>query len=120
MRYICLIYDDEAAFAKLSEAQQGGVFQEYMAFTADIVKSGHHRAGDPLQPAQTATTIRMKDGKVVTTDGPFVETKEQLGGYYLIEAKDLDDALSIAKRIPSVRHGGAIEVRPLMEIPGRQ
>jgi hypothetical protein len=117
MRYICLIYDDEGKFGKMSEADGARVMQEYMQFTDGIVKSGHHRAGDPLQPSSTATTIRTKNGKVVTTDGPFVETKEQLGGYYIVEAANLDEALKIAGRIPSVHYGGAIEVRPILEIP---
>jgi hypothetical protein len=117
MRYICLIYDDENRFAKMSEADSARIMQEYFQFTDDIVKSGHHRAGDPLQPSTTATTIRSKNGKVVTTDGPFVETKEQLGGYYIIEAANLDEALKIARRIPATPHGGAVEVRPIMEMP---
>lgn len=117
MRYICLIYDDESKFGTMSEAEGAKVMQEYMDFTGGIVKSGHHRAGDPLQPSTTATTLRTKNGKVMTTDGPFVETKEQLGGYYIVEAPNLDEALKIAQRIPSLHYGGAIEVRPIMEIP---
>jgi hypothetical protein len=117
MRYICLIYDDESRFATMSEADGARVMQEYMDFTDGIVKSGHHRAGDPLQPSSTATTVRSKGGRVVTTDGPFAETKEQLGGYYIVEAADLDAALKIAQRIPSVKYGGVVEVRPIMEIP---
>ena len=117
MRYMLLIYDREADMAKMTEAEQGAFFGEYMGFTEGIVKSGHHRAGDPLQPSTTATTIRTKNGKVVTTDGPFVETKEQLGGYYIVEAANLDEALKIAHRIPSVHYGGAVEVRPIVEIP---
>jgi len=88
-----------------------------MAFSEAIVKSGHHKAGDPLQPVATATTVRVKNGKTVTTDGPFAETREQLGGYYIIEAKDLDEAIGIAARVPSSRTG-SVEVRPIMEIPG--
>ena len=117
MRYICLIYSDEGQWARMSEAENARVMQEFMAFTESIVKSGHHRAGDPLQPTSTATTVRAKNGKPMTTDGPFAETKEQLGGYYIIEAANLDEALKIAERIPSVRYGGAIEVRPIVEIP---
>ena len=117
MRYMLLIYDREADIAKMSEAEQGAFFGEYMGFTEGIRKSGHHKAGDPLQPVATATTVRVKNGKTVTTDGPFAETREQLGGYYIVEAKDLDEAIGIAARIPSSRTG-SIEVRPIMEIPG--
>ena len=84
----------------------------YGEFTESIVKSGHLRAGDRLRPTSTATTVRVKDGKTLTTDGPFAETREQLGGYYLVEAKDLDEAVGIAARIPSAR-SGSIEVRPI-------
>jgi hypothetical protein len=88
------------------------LFGEYMQFTADIKKSGHFKAGDALQPVSTATTVRIRNGKSQVTDGPFAETKEQLGGYYLIEAKDLDEARKIAEKIPSVRYG-SIEIRPV-------
>ena len=117
MQYLLLIYDDEKAWARIPEAEQGQIFQQYMEFTAAIKKSGNLIGGEALQPVATATTVRKQGGKVVTTDGPFAETKEQLGGYYLIEAKDLDEATGIAARIPSVDHGGSIEVRPLMETP---
>lgn len=90
------------------------VMQEFRDFTQSIVKSGNYRAGDQLAPVATATSVREKDGKAVTTDGPYVETKEQLGGYYLVEAKDLDEAVALAKRIPSVRLGGGVEVRPIV------
>ena len=86
---------------------------EYGAFTQSIVQSGHFKAGDGLQPTTTATTVRVRDGKMLTTDGPFAETREQLGGYYLVEAKDLDTALGIAARIPGAK-SGSIEVRPVM------
>jgi hypothetical protein len=117
MRYMCLIYDDESRYATMSEADGAKVMQEYTAFTEGIVKSGHHRAGDPLQPTSTATTLKSKGGKIVSTDGPFAETKEQLGGYYIVEAPDLDAALKIARDIPSLRYGGIVEVRPIMEVP---
>ena len=113
MQYLLLIYDAEKTWATMSEAERGKMFTEYGAFTNDIKASGHHRAGDALQPTHTATTVRVRDGKVSTTDGPFAETREQLGGYYLIEAKDLDEATRIAARIPSARIG-SIEVRPIM------
>ena len=86
---------------------------EYFAFTEDIRKSGKYVAGEALQPVQTATTVRVRNGKLSTTDGPFAETKEQLGGFYLIEARDLNDAIQVAARIPSARIG-SIEVRPVM------
>ena len=88
---------------------------EYGAFTEAVKASGHYVGGNPLQPVHTATTIRSRNGKVSTTDGPFAETKEQLGGYYLIEAKDLNDAIQVASRIPSSRVG-SIEVRPIMDL----
>ncbi|MEZ4361463.1 MAG: YciI family protein [Kofleriaceae bacterium] len=116
MQYMLLIYDNEKTWSTFSEAEQGQIFSEFMQFTADIKKSGHLIAGDALQPVHTATTVRLRDGKTSKTDGPFAETKEQLGGYYLIEAKDLDEACAIAARIPSCRHG-SIEVRPVMSYP---
>jgi hypothetical protein len=113
MQYLLLIYDPEKTWATMPEAERNQMFGEYMTFTNDIKASGHYRAGDALQPTHTATTVRVRDGKTSTTDGPFAETREQLGGYYLIEAKDLDEATRIAARIPSARIG-SIEVRPIM------
>jgi len=115
MRYMLLIYDREADWDGMTEPERGQIFKEYMEFTEGIRKSGHYRAGDPLQPTSTATTVRVKGGKPLTTDGPFAETREQLGGYYIIEAKNLDEATGIAARIPSARLG-SIEVRPIMEM----
>jgi hypothetical protein len=116
MRYMLLICDREADWEALSEKDQVALYQEYMSFTESIKKSGKHRASDRLQPVATATTVRVRNGKTVTTDGPFAETREQLGGYYIVEAKDLDEATAIAARIPSARMG-SIEVRPIMETP---
>ena len=113
MQYMLLIYHDEEQ--KLSPAEQGQLMQEYMTFTQDIVKSGKFKAGDPLEPTGTATTVRVRNNKTLATDGPFAETKEQLGGYYLVEAKDLDEAVAIAARIPGARLG-SIEVRPIRKI----
>lgn len=110
MQYLLLIYGNEEYFGKLTEAERNGVMREYDDFTKDIAQSGHLRGGNELQPVANATTVRVRDKKRAVTDGPFAETKEQLGGYYLIEAKDLDEAIGVA-RIPSVRWG-AIEVRP--------
>jgi hypothetical protein len=115
MRYLLLIYDKESDWGSMSEAERGKMFAEYMTFTEDIKKSGHYVGGDPLQPTASATTVRVRDGKTTTTDGPFAETREQLGGYYKIEAKDLDEAAKIAARIPGARMG-SIEVRPIVEM----
>jgi hypothetical protein len=116
MQYLLLIYDAEKEWSNMSEAEQGKMFGEYMEFTRSIKQSGHYIGGEALQPIATATTVRVRNGKTVTTDGPFAETREQLGGYYLIEAKNLDDAIEVAARIPSSRIG-SIEVRPIMETP---
>jgi hypothetical protein len=113
MQYLLLIYDNEADWNKLTEAEQSAMYQEYGQFSQSIVQSGHHKAGHQLQPISTATTVRVRDKKRVVTDGPFAETKEQLGGFYMIEAKDLDDAIAVAARIPSARVG-SIEVRPIV------
>ena len=113
MQYMLLIYHDEKN--PLSQSEQTTMYQEYMAFTQDIVKNGKFKAGDPLQPTSTATTVQVRNGKTITTDGPFAETKEQLGGYYRVDAKDLDEALAIAARIPGAKHG-SIEVRPVMQM----
>ena len=113
MKYLCLIYDDEKKWGTLPKAQSDAVMGEYRGFTEDIKKSGHYVGGDALQPTSAATTVRVRSGKVSTTDGPFAETKEQLGGYYLINAKDLNDAIQVAARIPSAKMG-SIEVRPIM------
>jgi hypothetical protein len=114
MEYLLLIYGSEAEGKKLSAAENGQIYNEYMAFTEDITKSGKNKGGNPLEPIATATSVRVRNGKTVVTDGPFAETKEQLGGYYVVEAKDLDEAISIAARIPGAKHG-SIEVRPIMK-----
>ena len=113
MQYLLMIYSNEAQYAKMDAATGKQMMGEFEAFTKDIVQSGNFKAGDRLRPASTATTVRVKDGKVINTDGPYAETREQLGGYYLIEAKDLDTALSIAARVPGAKDG-SIEVRPVM------
>jgi hypothetical protein len=119
MKYLLLIYENEAAWAKLSEAEAGAIFGEYMTYTQQIKDSGNYLAGEALQPVATATTVRVKDGKPLTTDGPFAETREQLGGFYMVEAKDLDEAIALAARIPASR-SGSIEVRPVMPTPPPQ
>jgi len=115
MRYALLIYANEQAWASQTEEQSQAQFQEYMAFTKDIVDRGIQQAGEALQPTATATTVRVRDGETMTTDGPFAETKEQLGGFYIVDCKDLDEALEVAARIPDAR-GGSIEVRPILEM----
>jgi hypothetical protein len=119
MKYLCLIYDDETKWATLSQADAEAMMGEYFAFTEGIRRSGHYLAGEALKPTQTATTVRVRNGKISTTDGPFAETKEQLGGFYMIEAKDLNDAIQVASKIPSARIG-SIEVRPVEEFPQPQ
>jgi hypothetical protein len=113
MQYLCLIYDAESTWETMPEEERNAVYGEYMEFTQSIKDSGNHVAGDALQPISTATSVRVRNGETLVTDGPFAETKEQLGGYYLIEAKDMDEALKIAERIPSARYG-TIEVRPVV------
>jgi hypothetical protein len=112
MQYLLMIYQNEAEYAKIDDATRQKMTAEYEAFTKSIVQSGNFKAGDRLRPVSTATTVRVRDGKTLTTDGPFAETREQLAGYYLVDAKDLDAALGIAARIPSARLG-SIEVRPI-------
>ncbi|MCC6994778.1 MAG: YciI family protein [Deltaproteobacteria bacterium] len=118
MQYMILIYDNEKAWADMSKADSDKMFAEYMGYTQDMVKAGVMRSGDALKPTTTATTVRVRGGKTLTTDGPFAETKEQLGGYYLIDTANLDEALKWAARCPGAR-AGSIEVRPVMnmEIP---
>jgi len=114
MKYLCLIYQDEKQEHTISKAEMQEVYAEYQAFTEDLKRNGQYLASNGLQPSTTATTVRVRNGKMSATDGPFVETKEQLGGFYLIEAKDLNDAIKAAARIPSARWG-AVEVRPVRE-----
>jgi hypothetical protein len=117
MKYLCLIYDNEKEWAKFPKDVQDKYMGEYMVFGDSIKKSGQYIGGNQLQPTSAATVVRSRNGKVSTTDGPYAETKEQLGGYYLIEAKDLNDAIQVAARIPSAR-SGSIEVRPLVQHAG--
>jgi hypothetical protein len=115
MQYALLIYANEQEWASQPEEESQAQFQEYMAFTKDIVDRGIYKGGEALQSISTATTVRVRDGETLTTDGPFAETKEQLGGFYVVECKDLDEAIEVAARIPDVRRG-SIEVRPVMAI----
>ena len=114
MKYLCLIYDEEKKMHTMPKTEADAFMGEYFDFTDGIKKSGHFLGGEALQPVHKATTVRMRNGKVSTTDGPFAETKEQLGGFYLINAADLNDAIQVASKIPSARVG-SIEVRPIME-----
>ena len=115
MKYMLLIYDNEKVWTDMPPDEQGRLFGEYMQFTEDIKKSGHYVSGAPLQPVATATSVRIRNDKQLVTDGPFAETQEQMGGYYLVEARDLNEAIGIAARIPSARFG-TIEVRPVMDV----
>ena len=113
MQYLLMIYSNEAEYAKMDAAAGQKMTEEYGVFTQSIIQSGNFKGGDRLHPSTMATTVRVRDGKTLTTDGPFAETREQLGGYYLVEAKDLDAAVAIAARIPGAKTG-SIEVRPIM------
>src|ERR1051325_302369 len=114
MRYLCLIYSDESMWQKAAKSDLDTMMSEYREFGDSIKKSGHYVGGNRLQPTSAATSIRIRNGKISTTDGPFAETKEQLGGFYMIEARDLNEAIQIASRIPSARLG-SIEVRPIVD-----
>ena len=114
MRYLCLIYEDEEASMRMSKEEQGSWFGAYAAYTEELRKSGSLLGGEALQPTSTATTVQVRNGNMSTIDGPFAETKEQLGGFYMIEAKDLEEAIAWAAKIPSAAKG-SIEVRPIME-----
>ena len=113
MQYLLLCCFDEKQWEAIPESQRDTIMREYGELIESLDQSGHHVAGGKLQSSSTATTVRGRSGKPVITDGPFAETKEQLGGYHLVECKDLDEALSIAKRIPTIPYGGAVEVRAL-------
>ena len=119
MKYLCLIYDEEKTLGAMSKSDSDAFMGEYFAFTEGIRKSGHYVAGEALQPVNTATTVRIRGGKLSTTDGPFAETKEQLGGFYMIEARDLNDAIQVASKIPSARLG-SIEVRPVVDFTAQR
>jgi hypothetical protein len=112
MKYALLIYSSDEGWDGLSEQEQQAIYGEYGA----VSQAPGVYGGDQLEPANVATTVRVKDGETLTTDGPFAETKESLGGYYLVEAANLDDAIAIAARIPAARMGGAVEVRPIVEM----
>lgn len=114
MKYMLLVYMDEQA---MTDEERQHCYVESAQLTQDLNAKGQYVAAGPLHSVATATSLRVRDGKSVVTDGPFAETREQLGGYYIVEAKDLDEAMAIAERIPPARYG-TIEIRPLMEIEG--
>jgi hypothetical protein len=116
MKYLCLIYSDETMWPRMPQAETDRIMAEYLAFIESIRQSGHLVGRNRLQPTSAATTVRVRDGKVSTTDGPFAETREQLGGYFLIETRDLNEAIQLGARIPGARFG-SIEVRPIAEVP---
>jgi hypothetical protein len=118
MQYLLLIHDDPQRLAGMSEDARGSLFREYMAYTQSLRDAGAFVEGNQLHGPDTATVVRVRDGETLTTDGPFAETKEQLGGYYLIDVESLDEALDWAARIPSARVG-TIEVRPVVQIPAQ-
>ncbi len=116
MRYMLLIYGDPSLAASMTPEEGEKMMADYYTFTQSIVESGEMLSGEPLQGVETATTVRVRGGRTASTDGPFAETKEVLGGYYLVDCKDLDRAIELAARIPAA-HGGSVEVRPVMELP---
>jgi len=115
MQYLLLIYSNEKEMAGRTASAIASMTAEYMEFTKGVIQTGQFKAADRLRPTSEATTVRVRNGQVAVTDGPFAETREQLGGYYLVEAKNLDEATAIAARIPSARYG-SIEVRPIWPV----
>jgi hypothetical protein len=115
LQYLCLIYSDESQWPGLPKPEYDRVLGEYLTYMHDIRISGHYLGCNRLQPTGSATTVRVRNERIATTDGPFAETKEQLGGYFLLEARDLNEAIQLAARIPGARYG-CIEVRPIMEV----
>ncbi len=115
MRYVLLIYASEEAYARMTQEEQAALMQGYAVFTNEVQQRGLLTGGDPLQPTSTATTVRVRSGKTLITDGPFAETKEQLAGLYILNCKDLDEAIELAARIPDAL-SGSIEIRPVMEL----
>ena len=116
MQFMLLIYDDEALWERMAEEERGKIMQDYFAFTNELKDTGKYVSADPLQPSATAKLVRVRDGEVGTTDGPFTETKEQLGGYYLVDVDTEEEALEWAAKIPSARVG-TIEVRAVAPVP---
>ena len=115
MRYLCLVYQDEEKIDALPENEYTDIMNEVLAYRDELKQNGNYIASSPLQPVQCATTVRVRHGKMTITDGPFAETREQVGGFYLIEATDLNDAIRVASKMPPARIG-SIEIRPLKEV----
>jgi hypothetical protein len=116
MQYALLIYANEAAAESAPAGAKEAIMKGFDAFTASILKAGKFRGGEAFQPTATATTVRLRDQRAAAADGPFAQTREQLGGFYLIEARNLDEAIEIASRVPSVQFGGAVEIRPVLAV----
>jgi hypothetical protein len=116
MKYILLIHHDEQTRSKLTEDERRALTGEYMQLTQQLTSSGHYLGGAPLHPTSTASSVRVRNGKRLVTDGPFAETREQLGGYFMVEAASQDEAVEIAARIPGARWG-TVEVRQVLEVP---
>lgn len=116
MKYLCLVYYDEAAMEQMSPDAWLALNYECVAYGEEIAASGHRLGGSALEPTRTAVTVRVRDGQTTVTDGPFAETREQLAGFYLLDARDIDDAVQAASRIPPARYG-SIEIRPVRELP---
>ncbi len=117
MKYLCLIYYQEKQVYSMPPDEWDSLVGECLRFGDKVRSSGHYIGGEALQPVETAKTLRVRDGKVTVTDGPFAETKEQLAGFYLMEAADLNEAIQVASKIPPARHG-SVEIRPIRELPG--
>lgn len=117
MQYMLLIYESEATAAKRSQAEQAEIYRRFMALNQNLSSAGKRIGGSPLERSSTATTVRVRSGKTMTIDGPFAETKEQLGGYWIIEAADLKEAIDLAAQVPTAETG-CVEVRPVMKTPG--
>ena len=113
MQYLLMCCFNEDRWASIAEPERAAIMRDYAAWVESTVQSGQHLATGKLQPTSAATTVRARNGKAAITDGPFAETKEQLGGYHLVECRNLDEAIGLAQRIPTLRAGGAVEVRPL-------
>ena len=119
MRYMLLIYKDEKVWGEMSVQEKGAIYQQAVEYSEGLRPSGFYQGGEPLEDSNTATTVRLKNGQAVITDGPFAETKEQLGGYTIVEAKDLDEVIAFVTRHPLLRGGLSIEVRPIRVGPPR-
>lgn len=116
MHYALIIYTSEDVMANMSEAERNALVEGYAAFHTEVVEKGIRTGGEPLQTVQTATTVKVREGKTLITDGPFAETKEQLAGIYFLECKDLDHAIELALKMPDAEYG-SVEIRPILKHP---